>query len=182
MVEAIDIVDGPEMPRVLLPNDDAQPAAGLDAVQVAGTIDPQEFAGVSSDELIPAVDVAQGTGVNIAIREAHRGMENRGSRGAQLLEIMRSKAGRLGLPGRQLRVVERQQAQHVDDSAAVNQIESQRGIRGFVWHKRGLGQKAEAPSLNHRRCDSKRCAFEQTTARKHWITDLRKTECTTAAR
>ncbi len=79
------------MQGVLLANDDAQPPAGFGALQITGAIDSQKFARMRRDEFIPAGDVAQRTGINIAIGKANRGMKNRDARSAQPLEIVRSK-------------------------------------------------------------------------------------------
>ena len=82
------------MPRVLLADDDANPAAGFGALQIAGAIDPQELARVRGDEFIPTGDVTERTAINVAVRKADRGMKNRDAGGAQFLQIARREAGR----------------------------------------------------------------------------------------
>ncbi len=110
------------MQRVLLANDDPEPAAGFHAFQVRCAIDAHQFVRMRRNELIPSGDVAQRTRIDVAIRKADGGMEHGDAGGAQPFEITRRKAGGRGLPGRQLGEVEREQAEHVDDGAAVDQV------------------------------------------------------------
>ena len=119
----------------------------LGALQIAPR---NRFAGTRSgcacDEFVPAGDVAQRARVNVAFGEADRGMENRDAGGPQPLEIVRAQSWPAAPPTRQLGVVEGQQAEHVDDGGAANQIQRERGVTGTLGV---CANRRETPSVDN---------------------------------
>src|ERR1700688_3008196 len=99
-------------------------------------------------------------------------MENRGPRVLQTLEIGGLKTIRFRLPLRQLPVVQRQKAKHIDDGGALDQVDGEGGIFFAA-----LGEKLEAASVEERSAEGqkngptgkhKRILY-QTWARQFWL-------------
>ncbi len=155
-VEPIHVFHGPEMIGILLANQNANLALRFGALQIRCAIHSQEIVAARRDQSVPTADVAQRTGMHIAVCEAHRRMEDRDSRILQPFEIGRQEAARLGLPGCQLVVVQGHQPQHVDNGAAVDQVDGEGGVTCFV-----LGVERETAAIDHRRGDSKRRASQK---------------------
>ena len=98
-VEAIHIVDGSKMSRVLLADQDSDFARGFGPRQVGWSVDAQKVRLVRGYKGIPSADVAQRSCVDVSCVVPYGGMKNRDSRIFQPLEIGLLKTVWLRLPG-----------------------------------------------------------------------------------
>ena len=120
------------MLRILLADDDAEFAFGFRASEVLHRVDAEELIRMAGNKQIPSRDVSQGVLVYVAFNEANSGVKDADAGILEALKIAGLKALRIGFPDSELPIVERQQAQHVDDGGLVNQIHRPRRVLTLV--------------------------------------------------
>src|SRR5262245_8461838 len=133
------------MLRVLLSDHDSDFALRLGPAQVVGAIDSQELVGMGRDQGIPALDIARGSGVDIAFDEPEGLMKDRRSGILELLKFAVLKSRWIPLPRENLAVVERQQTHHVDDRGLADHVDGEPRVVGRA------GKKAEPVAAYKRR-------------------------------
>ena len=127
-MEFVDVGGGAEVFGVLQADEDAELSRLFGLAEIGYGVDALELVGVGLDERIPAVDVANRLGIDVAGEEADGGVEDCRAGILEALEIGGEEAGGFVCPGGELAVVEGEQAQHVDDGDALDEVERAGGI------------------------------------------------------
>ena len=140
---------GTEVFGVLQADQDSDFAGLFGEAEIGGGDDALELVRVCFHQRIPAVNVADGLGVDVAGNEANGGVEDCRAGVLETLEIGGEEASRVAFPGGELAVVEGEQAQHVDDGGALDEVERAGGIDSPA---RGVEGEAAAIELRCGHC------------------------------
>ena len=133
-VEQIDIVGRPKMFGVLDSEQDADAPGRLHAIQIDGAVDSQERLILIRQKRVPRSDELQRLRMGIGTTRADGDVEDVDPRRPEWPEIIGRERVRIRHPAAELREVQRQRAEHVDDRRPPNQVD---GARGILFRARG---------------------------------------------